>query len=128
MPASGEVSSLAIHAGTTKGGSVSVGLVDGVGSAEGLPSPGTVSFPDAATVSFPEVRGPGLEARVAEVNGLLPGDGLCLETDGPPTLPLGPRLGELSDEAGPQPATAVRSIRLRSIPRHDRDGPMSLDL
>ena len=39
-----------------------------------------------------------------------------------PTLAFGPRLGALSDEAGPQPASPARSIRLRSIARDDRDG------
>ena len=66
---------------------------------------------------------------------MLPGNGLCLETDGPPTLARDSRLGALSDEAGPQPASPARSIRLTSSPRrghsrhrHGRNGRMSSGL
>jgi hypothetical protein len=71
----------------------------------------------------------------AGVNGSLRGDGPCLERGGPLTLARDSRLGALSDEAGPQPASPARNIRLRSSARrghnrrrHGRDGLMSLGL
>jgi hypothetical protein len=64
----------------------------------------------------------GFAGRVTGVNGLLPGDGPCLEREGPPTLARDPRFGALSDDVCPQPDNPVKSIRLRDSIRHDRDG------
>ena len=44
------------------------------------------------------------------------------------TLARESRLGALSDEAGPQPDSPARSIRLRSSTRYDRDELISSDL
>ena len=90
--------------------------------------PGTIPFPDAEPVPLTEARRTGLAAWVTGVKGLLPGDGPCLGRGGPLTLECESRLGALSDEAGPQPASPARSIRFRSIARHDCDGDMPLDL
>ena len=87
----------------------------------------TVSFPDGIPGLSPEARGTGLAAGVTGVNGLLPGDGPCLDRGGPPTLARDPRLGALSDEVCPQPVSPVRNIRLRSSARYNRDGRMSSD-
>ena len=46
----------------------------------------------------------------------------------PLTLARDSRLGALSDEAGPQPASPARNIRLRNSARHGRDGRIYSDL
>ena len=137
VPISGESRSLAIHAGTSRVSTGSVGFEDGTGAAEGLFPPGTLPFPDIEPVPFSEAGGRGLAVGViaAGVNGSLRGNGLCWDWGGPPALARAPRFGALSDEAGPQPASPARSIRLMSGTRcgpsrlrHDRDGPMSSGL
>ena len=127
VPTSGESSSLAIHAGTTRALSESADLVDGTGVALGFPPPGTIPFPATLSVLFPETRGTGAAAWVTGVNGLLPDDGPWLEGGSAPTLARDSRLGVLSGEAYPQPASAIRSIRLRNSAGHDRDGRMFSD-
>ena len=113
-PTSGESSSLAIHLGTTWPSTRCAGSEDGTGPAWGLSPPGTVPLPDAEPVPFTEARGTGL---AAVVKGSLRGNGLCLDRDSPSGLARGSRLGALSDEAGPQPASPARSSRLRSSTR-----------
>lgn len=132
VPTSGESRSLAIHAGTTSTSTGTAGFEDGTGAAEGLSPPRTIPFPDAEPVPLTEARGTELAARV---NGSLRGDGLCSGRGGPPALARGPRFGALSDEAGPQPASPARSIRLMngarrgySRRRRGRDGCMSSNL
>jgi hypothetical protein len=117
----------AIHSGTTKPSTGCPGSEERSGTAWGLSPPATIPVPDDSPGPLTETRGTGLAAWVTGIKGLLPGDGPCLETDGPLTLAFGPRFGALSDEAGPQPASPARSIRLRKSARHDRDGRMSLD-
>jgi hypothetical protein len=122
----------AIHSGTTRPSTGCPGSEARTGTAWGLSPPGTVPVPAAAPGPFTKARGTGL---AAEVNGSLRGDGPCLDRSGPPTLALGPRFGALSDEAGPQPASPARSVRLRSSVRcehsrrrHGRDGCIASDL
>lgn len=127
VPTSGESSSLAIHAGTTKDSGEFSGLVDGTDTARGLSPRGTVSFPKAELVPSTEAMGTGLAAGATGATGLLSDDGPCLERGGPFTLARGPRFDALSGEVCPQPASPVRSIRLRRNARHDRDGRMFSD-
>ena len=106
---SGDSSSLAIHAGMTEVSPESAGFGDGTGSSGGLFFP--VSPPDVAPAILTGARGTGF---AVGVNGSLRGDGLCSDGGGPATLARGPRFDALSDEAGPQPDSPARSIRLRS--------------
>jgi hypothetical protein len=131
----GELSLWAIHSGTTRPSTGCPGSDDKTGTAWGLSPPGTVPVPEAEPVPFPGARDTGLAAWVTGVNGLLPGDGLCLESGGLLTLARDSRLDALSDEAGPQPASPARSIRLRSSTRcglsrrwHGRNGCMASNL
>src|SRR5438067_10121132 len=84
--------------------------------------PGTVSAPDTEPVPLSEARGKGL---AIGVDASLCGGALCFDRDGPSMLAPGPRFGALSD-AGPQPASAPQSIRLRSsthrVAERCRDG------
>jgi len=108
----------AIHSGTTRPSTGCPGSEDRTGTAWALSPPGTIPVPAAEPVPLTEARDRGI---AAWVNESLRGDGPCLERGGPSTLARDSRLGALSDEAGPQPASPARSIRLRSIVRHDRD-------
>lgn len=103
---------------------MSTGLVDEADIGMRLSPPATVRFSGATPVSFPDARGTGL---TAGVDGLLCTDGLRWETGGPPTLACAPMFAALSDEPDPQPDSPARSIRLRNIARHDRDGYISSD-
>ena len=106
---SGDSSSFAIHAGISEVSSEPAGFGDGTGGSGELFFP--VSPPDVAPVILNGARGAGF---AIGVNGSLRGDGLCSDGGGPTMLARGPRFGVLSDEAGPQPDSPAKSIRLRS--------------
>jgi hypothetical protein len=119
----GELSFWAIHSGTTRPSTGWPGSEDRTGTAWGLSPPGTVPVPDTEPVPFIEARDTGL---AAGVNGSLRGDGPCLDRDGPPTLAFGPRLGALSDEAGPQPASPTSSEQLAATSQQRRANSRAL--
>jgi hypothetical protein len=108
-----------IHSGTTRPSIGCPGSEERTGTAWRSSPPGTVPFPDAEPVPLTEARDTGL---AAGVNASLRDDGLCLGRDDSSTLARDSRLGALSNEAGPHPASPARSIRLRSSARDDRDG------
>ena len=118
VPTSGESRSLVIHVGTTRGFSEPSDSVDGANTVGRFSPIGMVSFPAAVPDKFPKVRDTGFGAGV---NELLLGNGSCLGRNGVPTFARDPMFCVLSDEVCPQPASPVRSIRLRSITRFSRN-------
>ena len=123
----GELSFWAISSGTAKPSTGCPGSEERTGAVRGLIPPGTVPFPDAEPVSFPEARGAGVAAWVTGVNGLLPGIGPCLERGGPPTLARDSRLGALSDEAGPQPASPTSSEQPAATSQQRRSNSQEIE-
>ena len=109
------------------------GFADGAGAALGLSPPETVPSPGRGPVPFFDARAAGFAVGglAAEAKGSVRGDGFFWDEGGPPRLARGPRVGALSDDADPQPASPARSIRLMSNVRRGqtrsrggRDGRM----
>ena len=121
---SGEARSLANHAGTSRTCIGFTGFVEEAGVVLGLSPTGAVPFPGREPVPFSETRGAGLAVVVlaAEAKGSVRGDWFFWDEGGSPRLARGPRVGALSDEAGPQPASPARSIRLMSSIRGGQTG------
>ena len=91
-------------------------------SGPGPKAPGTVFFSGTEPVPFSEARGAGLAVSepVAKAKGSVRGDGFFWDEGSSPTLARGPRVGALSDDADPQPASPARSSRLMSRVRRGR--------
>jgi hypothetical protein len=113
----------AIQSGTTRPSTGCPGSEDRAGSAWGLSPPGTVPVPEAEPVPLTEARGKGL---AAWVNASLRGDGPCVDRDGPSTLARDSRLGALSDEAGPQPASPTSSEQTTATSQQRRANSQEL--
>ena len=105
---------------------MSVDLEEETDTVLGLSPPGTLPVPDDESVPLTETRGTGLAAGVTGVNGLLPGDGPCVERGSPPMPARDSRFGALSDEGGPHPANPVRNTRLTKT-MYGRDRHMRLE-
>jgi hypothetical protein len=105
---------------------VSVDVGEEIDTVLGLSPPGTLPVPDDEPVPLTETRGTGLAAGVIGVNGLLPGNGPCLEMEGSPMPARDSRFGALSDAAGPQLASPIRNSRLTKD-MYGRDRHMLLE-
>ena len=112
---SGEARSLAIHAGTSR---TSIGFAGFADGARAVPFPGTepVPFSEASGTRFAVVE------LAAEAKGSVRGGGFFWDEDDSPRLARDPRVGALSDEADPQPASPARDIRLMSSIRGGQTG------
>ena len=100
------------------------GFVDWAGATIGPSPPETLPSPGTEPVPFSEPRRKGLAVaeRAAEAKWFVRGGGFFWDEGGSPRLAGGPRVGALSDEADPQPASPARSIRLMSSARNGKTG------
>ena len=80
---------------------------------------GIAAIIDAEPIPLPKTSGIGL-AWLTGVYGLSPDDGLCLDLSGPLMPARDSRSGALSDEAGPQPVSPTKSVRVRTRVRYDQ--------